>query len=324
MAWIKRNLFFVIGATIALGLLAAAGFYDYKNWQGNKNALDQLNQAYSTLQNLNSKNPSPGNDKINNIRTAGDQEKELRAWIQQAGQYFKPITPVPNPGNGVVTDAQFASARDHTLSQLQAEASDASVTLPPQYGFSFEAERSLVKFAPGSLVPLSRQLGDVKTLCEILHAAKINSLDSIRRVPVSPDDASGPQSDYLSESPVTNNLAVFTPYEITFRCFSQNLASVLSSLASSPHGFIVQGANVQPASGVSSASTESQAAGQPPGFSPFGGSGYGGPGYPQRSPFAPPIAQMAPRNSSGLQTVLDEQLLSITLDVEIVKLLPGN
>jgi hypothetical protein len=26
----------------------------------------------------------------------------------------------------------------------------------------------------------------------------------------------------------------------------------------------------------------------------------------------------------GLQTVLNEQLLSITLDVEIVKLLPGN
>ena len=73
------------------------------------------------------------------------------------------------------------------------EAADASVTLPPQYGFSFEAERTLVKFAPGSLDALAQQLGEVKKICEILYAARINSLDGVRRVRVSNDDASGPQ-----------------------------------------------------------------------------------------------------------------------------------
>ena len=85
MAWIKRNLFFVIGAVIAVGLLAAAGFYDFKNWQRNKAALDALNQAYATLQRLNSQNPSPGNDKIDNIKAASEQEQQLRQWIQQDG-----------------------------------------------------------------------------------------------------------------------------------------------------------------------------------------------------------------------------------------------
>ena len=316
MAWIKRNLFFVIGAVVAVGLLAVAGIYDYKNWQRNQAALEQLNQAYDRLRALNSKTPSPGNDKIDNIQTAQDQQAQLRQWIQQAGPYFQPIPPVPNPPDGVITDFQFASARDHMLSHLQNEAGDASVALPPQYGFSFEAERPLVKFAPAGLNLLAQQLGEVKTLCEILYAAKINSLDGIRRAPVSSDDAAGPQADYLSQSAVTNGLAVFTPYEITFRGFSQSLANVLSRLAASPHGFIVKAINVQPASGVTSEPSPAgpQTMGQPP--------AYVLPSYYSPQPAYPPAP--APATSGGLQTVLNEQLLSITLDVEIVKLLPGN
>jgi len=298
MVWIKRNLFFVIGAVIAAGLLAAAGIYDYKNWQRNNTALDALNQTYATLQRLNSQNPSPGNDKIDNIKTAREQERQLREWIQQAGQYFQPIAPIPDPANGVITDAKFASARDHTLSQLQIEAGSASVALPPQYSFSFEAERTLVKFKSGSLDALAQQLGEVKVICEILYAAKINSLDGIRRVRVSNDDTSGPQSDFIDQAAVTNGLAAFVPYEVTFRCFSQDLGTVLSSFASSPHGFIVKGINVQPAAGVTTASP--------------GGGGFDQP--------APP----ASASKGGLQTVLNEQLLSITLDLYIVKLLPGS
>jgi len=319
MVWIKRNLFFVIGAVIAVGLLAAAGVYDFNNWQRNNKALNALNQAYDTLRRLNSQTPSPGNDKINNIQTAREQARQLHEWIQQTRQYFQPIPPVPDPTNGVITDAQFAAARDHTLNQLQIEAANASVILPPQYGFSFEAERTLVKFAPGSLNPLARQLGEVKMLCEILYAAKVNSLDDIRRVRVSSDDANGPQSDYLNEMALTNRLAVFTPYELTFRGFSQDLANVLSHLASSPYGFIVKGINVLPAAGVTSAS--SPAGAQPPGG--------GGPASPYALPSynapRPPYAlSPASAGSGGLQTVLNEQLLSITLDIDIVKLLPGN
>ncbi|HUA38605.1 MAG TPA: Amuc_1100 family pilus-like protein [Candidatus Sulfopaludibacter sp.] len=320
MAWIKRNLFFFIGAVIAVGLLAAAGVYDFQNWQRNNAALDALNQTYTTMQSLLRQNPSPGNDAVNNIEIAGAQAQQLREWIRQADQYFQPIVPIPNPTNGVVADAGFAAARDHTINQLQIEADNASVTLPPQYGFSFEAERTMVRFAPGSLGALAQQLGEVRALCEVLFAAKINSLDGVRRVPVSPDDAAGPQADYYNEPAVTNNLAVFMPYELTFRCFSQDLAVVLSSFASSPHGFIVKGINVQPAAGVA---TESSTPGGPPmgvpdqSAAPFG----------RPSPFGPrPFAPASPPSigRGGLQTVLNEQLLSITLDVEIVKLQPGN
>jgi hypothetical protein len=317
MAWIRRNLFFVIGAVIAVGLLAAVGVYDYKNWQRNNAALDALNQTYAALQRLNSQNPSPGNDKIDNIKAAREQEQQLHEWIQQAGQYFQPIPPIPDPASGAMTDARFAAARDHTVNQLQVEAGNTSVTLPPQYSFSFEAERTLVKFAPGSLAPLAQQLGEVKMICEVLYAAKINSLDGIRRARASDDDASGPQSDYLEGTATTNDLAVFMPYEVTFRGFSQDLANVLSSFASSPHGFIVTGINVQPAAGATT--TPSTAGPQA-----MGGLGQPSP-YP--NPYAPRSAYAqspAPASRGGLQTVLSEQLLSITLDIEIVKLLPGK
>ncbi len=313
MAWIKRNLFFVIGAVIAAGLLAAAGVYDYQNWQRNNTALDTLNQTYETLKKLSAQNPSPGNDTIDNIQAARVQQQRLQQWIQQAGQYFQPIPLIPDPAKGAITDARFAAARDHILSQLQAEANSASVTLPPQYGFSFEAERTSVKFAPGTLTALAQQLGEVKMICELLYAARINALDGIRRVRASEDDAVGPQADYTDQPAITNELAVITPYEVTFRCFSQDLAKVLSSFATSPHGFIVKAINVQPAAG---ATTTSPSPGAP---------AFGEPEVPAYArPAAPASRPAAPPGRGGLQTVLDEQLLSVTLQVEIVKLTSGN
>ena len=313
MTWIKRNLFFFIGTALAVGLLAAAGVYGFGNWQRNETDLNALNEAYKTLRTINNENPSPGNDKVNNIQTAREQEQQLRDWIQQAEQYFQPIPPIPNPTNSVVTSEAFAAALRRTIDQLQHEADSASVTLPPQYGFSFEAERTLVKFAPGSLEPLAGQLGEVKTISEILYAAKITSLDGIRRVRVSDDDARGPQSDYLDESAVSNNPAIFTPYEVTFRCFSQDLANALSVFASSPHGFVVKDINVQ-----------AMATTAAPSASPLGGGVSGN----QLSPYTPPgqpayRPPSAPIGRGGLQTVLDEQILSITMKIEIVKLMPG-
>lgn len=308
MVWIKRNLFFVIVAILAVGLLAAAGFYGFKNWHKNATEMETLNEAYDTLQKLHTENPSPGNEKVNNIETARQQEKRVHAWIQQAQNYFQPISPIPNSSDGEVTSEAFAAALRRMIDQLQHEAQDASVLLPPQYNFSFEAERSLVKFAPGSLDPLSVQLGEVKTICEVLYAAKINSLDNLRRARVSDDDAGGTQSDYLDDSSSSNNIEMFTPYAITFRCFSQDLAKVLSNFASSPNGFIVKGINVQP----SAASAASASPENPPA------------GYNNYAPMMAQSQQPPPVSvdRNGLQTVLNEQLLTVTMDIEIVKLLP--
>jgi hypothetical protein len=296
MAWIKRNLFFAIGGAIALALLGAAGFYDYKSWQRNSTAFENLNEIYSDLKNVSSQKPSPGNAKVDNIEAARDQERQLRAWIKKARNHFEPVSPIPNPTNGPVSSEAFKNALDRTVSQLQHEAVGANVQLPPQYEFSFTAQSDKVRFAPDSLEPLSAQLGEVRTISEILFSARINALDSVQRLRVSDDDTAGPQSDYIDDQPVKTELAVLTPYEVTFRAFSGEIAATLAAFASSPHGFIVKAINVQPAGAVTGGADTTQ----------------------------PPAPEAMSPGRSGLQTVLNEQLLRVTLMVEIVNLSPRN
>jgi hypothetical protein len=290
MAWIKRNLFFVVGGIVAVMLLGAAAFYDFQSWQRNSAAIDKLNEIYGTIKEAASAKPSPGNDKVDNIAAAREQERQLREWMHQAADYFQPIAPIPA---GNMTSEAFAAALRTTIHELQEEAIGASVTLPPDYAFSFTAQRIQLQFAPGSLEPLSVQVGEVKAISKILFAARVNSLDSIQRVRVSDDDTAGPQSDYIDDQPVTTDLAVATPYVITFRAFSPEVGEVLANFASSPHGFIVKGINVQPAGAASAAGSASA---QP----------------------ATPV--LPPPGRDGLQTVLKEQMLRITLAVDVVKL----
>jgi hypothetical protein len=78
---------------------------------------------------------------------------------------------------------------------------------------------------------------------------------------------------------------------VTFRGFTAELTAVLSGFATSPHGFIIKNISVQPAN-----STTDQTQG------------------------APPPAPMPGRT----QMVLDEQMLRVTMMIEVVKLTPRS
>ena len=295
MGWLKRNLFFAIGGILGVGLLGAGGFYFFQSYRHNATAFANLNEVYDQLKQLKNESPSPGDDKVNNTEAAREQTRQLREWIKQSRSYFNAIAPIPDPTNHVASSAEFSDALHATVARLQRAAADMGVALPPQYGFSFQAELPLVRFAPGSLKPLSTQLGEVRTICDILFDSKINALDSIQREPVSADDATGLPADYTADRSITNDFAVRTPYTLTFRCFSTDLADALVGFASSKHGFVVKNISVTPANMAQS-----------------GRSG-ANPNNPE--PVTTPVAR------GGLQTVLDEQLLSVTLNLEVVKLL---
>jgi hypothetical protein len=239
---------------------------------------------------LNKHKPSPSDD---NTTAAREQEGQLRKLLSQTKNYFKPIEPIPAPTGGEVKSEQFANALRRAIHDLQQESATASVLLPPDCSFSFTAQRTLVRFAPGSPQLLAVQLGEVKAISEIFFAAHVNSLDGVQRLRVSDDDTTGPQSDYLDDQSTTNDFAVLTPYEITFRAFGPEVAQVLAKFASSPHGFIVKGINVAPAE-IAAATDATQ------------------------QPAAPPLTK------GGLQIVLDEKLLRVTLMVDVVKLTPKN
>jgi hypothetical protein len=319
MGWIKRNLFFVVGGLLTLGLLGGAGFYIYKGWSSNSDASATLNELYAKLSQINQEPKQPGNDKVDNMALAKDQEQQMRDWGKQAVGYFQPIPSIPQ---GDVTSKTFATALNTTINQLQQEAKQNSVNLPTDYYFSFQAQSGKLTFSSG-LGPLAEQLGQVKAIVEILFAARVNDLIGVQRVRVSDDDAaSGSQSDYIDERPVTNNLAIITPYVITFQTFTPELARVISGFATSTNPFIVKSIAVQPAnsSGMPEMGNAAPPMMEPRGFDPRYQTMP--PGYPQ--PGQPPQGMPAPAGKGGLQTVLKEQLLRITMEVEIVKLLPKS
>jgi hypothetical protein len=348
MSWVKRNLYFLIGGIIALVLLGGAGWYLYSKWDLNNTNRATLNQAYADLKALNEKNPNPGGD---NIKMAKEQRKELMDYIGRTQKYFQRIPPIPDLPKK--TDRDFAAALNRTIDQLRRDSTNASVNLQDNYNFSFQAEKLKINFDQRGLEPLSAQLGEVKAICDILFQARINALDGLRRERVSGDDASGPATDYLGENSTTNAQATLTPYELTFRCFSPELASVVAGFASSPFGLIVKSINVEVAGTMPTelAASTPQPIVQTPVYTPppqptaqsaeaierarygldrYGGNRYGEggskfPGYPQPQPqpqYVAPVA--APKKEGGLPVVVDEKQLKVTLQLVAVKLNNAN
>jgi hypothetical protein len=355
MSWLKRNLFFVIGSLVALVLMGLAAFFLYTKWSLNNQVLANLNADYAELKTLNGANPHPGSGSVDNIKAAKEQREQLRDFLKKTRSYFESIPRIPDLPK--VTDRDFSAALSQTIEQLRTEATNASVTLPPEnYNFSFTSQKSKISFAANSLNRLPIQLGEIRAIVKILFDAKINALDNIRRERVSSDDSYGLQTDYISEKTETNALAVITPYEVTFRSFSSELAAVLSGLASSPYALLVKTINVELAPAVaapeitapvtmgvpmmvqqqmpeetSRAAQEANAAAAfaarygraAGGAQNLGGIAYRGLSSPQPVYTAPtPQPGAAPASKGGLPTVLDEKLLKITLNLFVVKPLP--
>lgn len=333
MDWIKRNLLFVIGSAVALVLLIGAGWYLYSSVSRNNASLEALNEQYNQLNRLNRLNPHPGSEKVNNITAAQEQERQVRDFIRKVNRVFEPVPAIPDATN--VNNALLAESLRRTLDRMQREAGSSGVQLPEKYAFSFTAIRPLLVFDQAGLTPLAVQLGEVKVICDVLFAAKINALDSIRRERVCTHDREAQQtSDYTDRASKTNDVAVLTPYEVTIRCFSSELGAVLAGFASSKHGLMVKAINVEPAvagtmmdpSGMGGmVSPETMYAPRPvmppPGFGrPIMEEG----GMPPRTmapTYAPPTA--APTTGTGtrggLPVLLDEKQFKVTMLIEVVK-----
>jgi len=345
MEWIKRNLYFLVGGAVALALMGMAGWFLYSKWRLNSQTWDRLNQDYSELGTLNNEKPHPGAGKVDNIKLAKEQETALKDLITKIKARFEPIPAIPAVTN--LTDREFSAALNRELAQMQKDATNSSVVIPPKYSFSFEAQRPKLTFSTGSLHPLAVQLGEVRAICDVLFKAKVNSLDNLRRERVGTDDSTGQLTDYLDKKSVTNELAVIAPYEVTFRCFTPELGAVLTGFANSSSGLVIKGINVEaapqpvaeeqqpvmapiyipvtPDAGSETRSAASAAAAfqQRYGISRGAGRGtgrYNTPAQPQPT-YVPPVA-VAPTGQSkgGLQTVLNEKQLKVTLTISVVKL----
>ena len=142
------------------------------------------------------------------------------------------------------------------------------------------------------------------------------------------------------------DLALLTPYQFTFRCFTPELAQVLCGFASSPHGIIVKSFNVelapvtvvetpQPAPVYYQPTPTAEAPRRDPLAERYGMAGrYGGMGGPggrdgyMRPPpptyTPPPVAApvVAAPPPAAPRLVINEKQLKVTMLVDVVKLQP--
>jgi hypothetical protein len=324
MAWIKRNLFFLIGSLVALALMGVGIYYLLGQINDENQVTTDIQAQYAELSRLAGLNPHPGNGSIDNIKTAKEQEAALRDYIKKERGTFQHIQSIPDTSANKISNADFARELPITIAELRRSAQQQSVKLSsPDYDFTFLAQIKSPIADPGTLEQLASHLGEIKTLCNLLFDAKINFLDSLQREIISSNQDNN-LPDYLTtQKTVTTPLADLTPYRVTFRCFSTELADVLASLATSPYGFLVQSINVESVNSADDSTvmnpTFPQPTFQPQPIPQYRG-GLGRPGYPPPgSPGAPGFAP-APAPTAGHNTTfLSEKTFRVTLMIEVVK-----
>ncbi|MBM3878103.1 MAG: hypothetical protein FJ387_00015 [Verrucomicrobia bacterium] len=238
MPWLKKNLVLVVGAAVALVLLGVAGYYLYTRISLESEVSAALEAQTAELDRLSRLDPHPGTEKVNNIDAAVKQEQQLQGLL---GEVQKTFVPVAYPKG--LESGQFKLLLDNTVDELQRAAERAGVRLQPNYAFTFSAQKPLMSFDRPSIEPMTQMLMDIRAVSLALFQAKILALDGVRRPSVgaleTPSLTPG-VSDYWSKKPTTNTLAVLTPYEFTFHCFTPELAKVAAGLAHSVHSFLVK------------------------------------------------------------------------------------
>jgi hypothetical protein len=234
MLWLKRNMFLAVSGFIAL-LLTVFGSYYLLTSKSKSNAMEEeLNNLKNRMNKIYSMKPFPDST---NIVAAQEQVKVSQDALIEARAHF---TPVPF---GNVTGQAFKAVLDNTIYELTSKAKASNVELPrDDYAFCFAAQKAKLKLAPESFPAITEQLSEVKAICNTLFDARIHSLIGLRRVKVSSDDPPG-EIDYRDDWTFETNTvsqAVIHPYEVSFTCFSSELARVMEAFAASPHGFIIR------------------------------------------------------------------------------------
>lgn len=311
MAWVKRNLGLVIGGVVALALMALAGYYLWTKIQEEKAVTLQLEEANRRFNTLLRRPVHPGNERVNNIERAREEVERLKLLLADVRQQVGTNEPPKK-----VSNQEFRALLDNTVTELQRDAEKLGITLPSKdYWFTFSPQKTAVEF--NAIETLMQQLTEIKSLTDILYEAKIHDLVALKRVAAATEDNN--TTDFLGDKkPTTNEVAIVTPYEITFQGFSSELAKVLEGLINAEECFVVRSVGVEKASNESPLGADAMQ-GQFPGYP----GGYAGGRYGNRYGFRQPVYQQPQARRPG-NVLLDENKLRFVLMVDAVRLKPDT
>src|SRR5690242_15909362 len=126
MSWAKRNIYFVVSCVVAVGLLGAAGWFCYSQYDQNGKNWEELNKAYQELAQIANQPIGAGDDKIDNVKTAREQAKEAQERTVAMRKFFTTVPSIPNTNR--VDDRALAFAVRDTIRQLRVAAAAYNVT----------------------------------------------------------------------------------------------------------------------------------------------------------------------------------------------------
>ncbi|HNQ91027.1 MAG TPA: Amuc_1100 family pilus-like protein [Verrucomicrobiota bacterium] len=324
MAWLKKNLLLVLSGVVALVLLGVAGYFLWSRYTLESQVTQELTDQTTALNDLMNKEPHPGNEKVDNIKAAQQQDTKLQEFAAQARKTFVPLEYPTNLDSG-----ELKLLLDTTIDELQRSAGRAGVKLQPQYAFTFQGQKSQMQFEQATLLPLARMLTDIRSIAQVIIGAKVLALDGIRRCPVSTQDTPGATgtSEFWNKKPLTNEWAIVTPYEFTFHSFTAELGAVLEGLYRSSNGFLVKNIVVDPSpSQLLEKPAEEDMTAMPaaaPGMSMMQMQMMMRYGLRGRYAMPAPQPQETPSATSrgGLSPMLDEKPFRVVLQVEVLRLL---
>ena len=248
---------------------------------------------------------------------------------QFLAEFRKKFAPFPTPP--VKDDKGFNTYLGECIDRFRVEATNAGVQLPPEFGFSFSSLRGKLNYPPGHIALWMRQLQEISAILNILYNAKINYLWNLCRVPAQGEDGGG--DCLLQTATVTNQWGVVTPYKITFRGFSSEVAAVMEGFARSSNCFIIKTIDVSPDLSVQPIAVQTPAQSAAPAYaapprnpSPVRNQSdhHRGPPEMRPPPGAAPQEPSAPATAAAVTAppvlFLSENALLVTISVDVVKL----
>lgn len=323
-------MFFVISAAVGLLLTGYCAYLLYNSLNNNSGVSEEYKSTHDSLDAIRQKSPFPDKD---NIQAAKADQERVRLFLADFRKRFAPF-----PAPPVKDEKGFKTYLEDNLVRFRAEATNAGVLLPPDYSFAFSGLIGRLTYPAASIGPWMQELEEIDAILDILYHAKINYLGGLQRVPVSADDSG--TGDFLAAASVTNQWGIVTPYRITFRGFSAEIAAVTEGFARSSNCFIIQAIAVSPDTSVQSAVVQPSPQQPAPAYAPrpqypnpaqnpdFGrGPRVRGGEPPRMRPAPVPVAAAPVATVPGgaasvpaVVTILSENPLLVTVSINVVKL----
>ncbi|NCC83337.1 MAG: hypothetical protein EOM03_04315 [Clostridia bacterium] len=238
--WVKANQTLAISALVSLILVAGAVYYLMHGMSVNASMAEELTNAKSKLDSLQSATPYPNAANIEAMKAEALRVEALRK------DFDKRFAPVPVPED-TYTASGFKYELENMVAELNQKAKDLSIQLPTNrvnFSYSFTAQRSNLRMDTNSLRIQAEQLAHVKYLCNTLMDSGISEFIRVRRAAGATNDllqVANNMADYLpARKIITNQFSFSYPYELVFNTSPGDLAKFVNDLQQSPYGLMIK------------------------------------------------------------------------------------